>query len=460
MIAAASDGHGREGAAIDAPPVDDAESGHLLRLVVIAAIAGVVTGIVGGAFRVVLEWLAVRGDAVLVWARAEGPLAWLLPIAVAFVFVAVARLLVVVVPTSSGSGIQLVEANMRGQGDPPTWRVVPAKFIGGALAIGAGLALGREGPTVQMGAAIGSEAGRLARVTDRDRMTLSAALAGAGLAVAFSAPFGGAVFVLEEIARAFRTRLAIATLVGVGTAIAMSRLILGPLPVFPIPAASLAALTDQPMWWLVVFAVLGVVLGLLGPAYNRFVLFFLAFFDGSSSSRVSRLICRLPVWARAGIVGALVGIVGLIDPSLVGGGESLNESILVGRFALAGLVVVFLVRWVLGPLSYGIGTAGGLFAPLIVVGAVTGSLFATTVNAVVPAAHLSPLVFAIVGMSTFFASTVRAPITGVLLVVEMTATTAVVLPMVVAAGMAMLTATLLKAAPVYDSLRRRMLERP
>jgi len=107
-------------------------------------------------------------------------------------------------------------------------------------------------------------------------------------------------------------------------------------------------------------------------------------------------------------------------------------------------------------LSYSLGTAGGLFAPLLVVGALTGALIAETVNALVPAADLSPVAFAIVGMSTFFAAVVRAPITGVILIIEMTATTALAIPMILAAAMAVLVATAMKGEPIYDTLRGRL----
>ncbi|MBK9740998.1 MAG: ClC family H(+)/Cl(-) exchange transporter [Actinobacteria bacterium] len=427
---------------VDVPPLDDSEPGGLVRLALLAVIGGALAGLVGGLFR----WALVRADLLRAdlqqWAGDEPAVRWLVPVLCAAIAVGLARLIVRWAPEASGSGVQRVEANMRGELDVAPLRILPAKFVGGVLAIGAGLALGREGPTVQMGATIGHETARRARLSQHDRRTLTAALAGAGLGVAFSAPLGGAMFVFEEVAHAFRTRLVIATLVGTTTALAVSGLIVGVGPVLPVPAVEAG-----PAWHLLAYAALGVLLGAMGVLYNRLVLLLL---DAVAGIR------RLPPEAVAAVVGGLVGLLGLIAPRLVGGGEALNEELLVGSFSLGALAIILAVRWFLGPVSYSLGTPGGLFAPLLVVGAAAGSLAAQAANALVPGLALSPLAFAIVGMSTFFAAVVRAPITGVILIVEMTATTALVIPMLIAAATAVVAATLLRGPPVYDSLRKRL----
>jgi CIC family chloride channel protein len=137
-------------------------------------------------------------------------------------------------PVASGSGVQHVEAVMRGEAEPAGLRVLPVKFVGGTLAIGSGLALGREGPTVQMGATIGISIARWLRMGSDDLRTIQAATAGAGLGVAFNAPMGGAIFVFEEVARNFRVRLTIATLIACAAAIGVSRLVLGDRPDFAV----------------------------------------------------------------------------------------------------------------------------------------------------------------------------------------------------------------------------------
>jgi CIC family chloride channel protein len=414
---------------------------------VVAGVAGVAIGLVGGLFRLTLAGADVVRDGLLEWARAEPALRWIVPVALAAVAVGVARLVVRAVPTAAGSGIQVVEASMRHEAAFTTWRVVPAKFVGGVLALGAGMALGREGPTVQMGAAIGSESGRLARLDDHDRRTLEAAVAGAGLGVAFSAPIGGAIFVIEEVARAVRTRLVIASLVATATAMGVARLIVGGEPVFPVPAPDAG-----PVGMLVLFAALGALLGLLGPLYNRLTIVLL-----DASARLGR---RIPPEVVAGLIGGLVGLVGVLDPALVGQGEVTTEAILLGQYAIGGLVVIAVVRWFLGPLSYAAGTPGGLFAPLLIVGAAIGALLAQVANVIAPGLHASPTAFAVVAMAAFFAAVVRSPLTGIVLVAEMTATLSLLVPMVVAAAAAVIVATALRSPPIYDALRARITRHP
>ena len=427
---------------IDAPPPDDATRGGLGRLVALALVGGALAGLVGGLFRRSLAWADVARTTLLDWTREEPALRWAVPVLCAAAAVALARLVVRWVPDAGGSGVQRVEANMRSEIGFAPWQVVPAKFIGGFLAIGAGLALGREGPSVQMGAAIGSEAGRIGGVPEHDRRTLSAALAGAGLGVAFSAPLGGAVFVFEEVSRAVRTRLVVTTLAGSAAAVAVAHQIVTDGPILPVPDVA-----SGPMWTLALFAALGVLLGGMGVAYNRVVILFLDWSDRLPS---------IPPEAKAAVIGALVGLLGILSPAIVGGGEELNEAILLGRYSLGGLLLVLVVRWVLGPLSYAAGAPGGLFAPLLVVGAAAGAVLAEGLNLIAPGLDLSPIAFAIVGMSTFFSAVVRAPLTGVILIVEMTATTSLLVPMLLAAATAVVTATLLRGPPVYDSLRERL----
>ena len=173
-------------------------------------------------------------------------------------------------PLAAGSGIQHVEAVFLGAARPPLLRLLPAKFVGGLLSIGSGLVLGREGPTVHMGAAIGAEAARRARLPDPEVRMMQTALGGAGLAVAFNAPIGGALFTLEEVTKSFRMNTVLATLFSATAAVSCSRLILGNHPDFrvdPIAAPAIA--------WLPVFVVFGLLTGGLGALYNKLVLWFL-----------------------------------------------------------------------------------------------------------------------------------------------------------------------------------------
>ncbi len=433
--------------AVDAPPPDDAGQVGLVRITLLALVGGAIAGLIGGLFRLALTSADLLRRDILDWTREAPAVRWLVPLLLAAAAVGVARLLVRWVPEASGSGVQRVEASIRDEVPLlARLRIIPVKFVGGVLAIGAGLALGREGPTVQMGAVVGDRVARAAGLSVHDTRTLSVSLAGAGLGVAFSAPLGGALFVFEEVARAFRTRLVLATFTGTAAAVAVSVLIVGTEPVFPI-----GRVDSGPVWMLGPYALLGLLLGVMGVAYNRLVIALLDVFAA---------VTRLPAEVKAAVIGALVGLLGVLAPSLVGGGEALNEEILIGALPIGSLVVILVVRWLLGPVSYSAGTPGGLFAPLLVVGAAAGALLTEVVNAALPVADLSPVAFAVVGMSTFFAAVVRAPFTGVVLIVEMTATTSLVVPMLLAAACAVLAATLLKGQPIYETLRLRLNQAP
>lgn len=415
----------------------------LLLLGAVAIVGGVLTGLVGTAFQITLAAADDARVAMVDWARHWPWVGWVVPVLACGAGVALARLVVRFAPIASGSGVQRVEAVMRGEVGPAPLSVVPAKFVGGVLAIGSGLALGREGPSVQMGAVIGDELARRTRMDHPDLRSMQAAMAGAGLAVAFNAPLGGAVFVFEEVSRSFRLRLAVATLVGTACAIATYRAILGDFVLFDVPE-----LPEAPLATLPLFALLGVLLGVAGVAYNRFVV---TSIDVFARSRI------VPVELRAGIVGAAVGLLAWLSPELVGGGDALNQRILDGRIPLLVLGGILAVRWVLGPVSYALGTVGGLFAPLLVVGAAGGALLGGLVTAVAPGQQDATVAFAVVGMAAFFTAVVRAPFTGIVLIAEMTGSTSQVVPLLLACGAAMLTATLLRGEPIYDTLRSRML---
>jgi len=168
---------------------------------------------------------------------------------------------------------------------------------------------------------------------------------------------------------------------------------------------------------------------------------------------------RWPVELRAGLIGAAVGVLAWFAPGLVGGGDAITQRALLGVDTLAVLPLVFLLRLGLGAISYAAGTPGGLFAPMLVLGAQLGLFFGQLCQLVFPDLNIQPEAFAVVGMAAFFTGVVRAPLTGIVLVVEMTANVTMLLPMLGACFMAMLAPTLMRDPPIYDSLRERTLER-
>lgn len=414
---------------------------------VTATVAGMVIGFIGGVFR----WLLQAADRLRLefvdWShQLPGP-GWLIPVAAAATGATLAALVVRWEPLADGSGIQHVEAVYRGQLPPPRIRLLPAKFIGGVLAIGSGLVLGREGPTVHMGAAIGAQAARRARLGDSEVAMMQTALGGAGLAVAFNAPIGGTLFTLEEVTRSFRMKTVLATVFAAATAVGCARLVLGDHSEF-----QLGPMSEPELFWLPLFVVFGLMTGVLGAVYNRLVLWFL---DHVAAVR------RVPAVAKATAIGAVIGLVMVVYPHAVGGGEPLTQMLLGGKEILLTVIVGYLVlRFLAGPLSYSAPVVGGLFAPMLAVGALWGVLFVGVFDLLWPnsIAHLA-VPMAIVGMAAFFGASVRAPVTGVVLVLEMTASTAAIIPILAATGAAVLAAYLVGSPPIYDSLRERSLSK-
>jgi CIC family chloride channel protein len=167
---------------------------------------------------------------------------------------------------------------------------------------------------------------------------------------------------------------------------------------------------------------------------------------------------RVPTVAKATVIGAIIGLAMFVYPLAVGGGDTLTQLVVGGHHIVLTVVIGYLaVRFVAGPLSYAAAVPGGLFAPLLAVGAVWGLLFVVCFNAAWPGNATSLAVpMALVGMAAFFGATVRAPVTGMVIVIEMTATTGVIVPMMAATAAAVLAAYLVGSPPIYDSLRERM----
>jgi CIC family chloride channel protein len=416
------------------------EPGSLLVLALLAPFAGATAGLVGAIFRLALDQADRFRDALIVRTHDYNIPGLLLVTAACAGAVAVAAWLVRrFAPAASGSGIPHVEAVLDDEVPPAPPRLILVKFFGGVLAIGSGLALGREGPTVQMGASISHIIGKIAGRSWPNCRVLLAAGAGAGLATAFNAPIAGAIFVLEELVRRFDTRIAIAALGASTAAIAVARLLLGPAPDFDVEALAYAGIQTLPF-----FVALGAVAGLVAMLYNGTLI---------GAIRLAERLERWPVELRAGVIGASVGILAWFAPELVGGGDPITQQVLAGGAALTMIPLAFLLRFVLGAVSYAAATPGGLFAPMLVLGAQLGVLVGALCRMAFPALDVDATAFAVVGMAAFFTGVVQAPVTGIVLVAEMTGAFTMLLPMLGACFAAMLVPNLLHGTPIYQALR-------
>jgi CIC family chloride channel protein len=416
----------------------------LVLLALLSLIVGAAAGLVGAVFRLALEQADQWRDMLIAWAQGESMAGLVFVSATCAAATGVAAWLVRrYCVHASGSGIPHVEAVLHQELPLAPMQLIPVKFCGGVLAIGSGLALGREGPSVQMGATMAHLLGNAFRRNLPDCLVLLAAGAGAGLATAFNAPIAGAVFVLEELLRRFDTRTTIATFGASAGAIAVARLLVGGAPDFQVEAL------PQPGVGMVAgFLALGVLAGFLGIAYNRTLL---------GTLGVAERLRRWPVELRAALIGAAVGLIAWFAPGQVGGGDAITQRTLAGGGTLLLISLGFLFRFGLGAVSYAAQTPGGLFAPLLVLGAQSGVVFGILCGDWFLTVAPAPTAFGVVGMAAFFTAVVRAPVTGIILVIEMTGIFTLLLPMLGACFAAMLVPTLLGDPPIYDSLRERTL---
>ena len=411
-----------------------------------SVLVGLFAGLVAVAFRAALAEADRIRDGLIAYVHVQEFWAFPLPLVFAAAGGAVAVYLVRhFAPEAAGSGIPHVKAVLHGLNTMVWQRLLTVKFVGGIAGIGAGLALGREGPTIQMGSAVGQMVSGWFSCTARERRTLIAAGAGAGLAAAFNAPLAGLVFVLEEVQRDFSPAVFTATLIASAVADITTRLLLGQLPVFHVQTQAIPPLSMLP------FALfLGVVAGLLGVAFNRGLVRSLDLFER---------LRQWPSWMTGGLVGLAVGAVALFAPIAVGGGNRLLERTLAGELSLITLGGFFVLRFALTMLSYGCGAPGGIFAPLLVLGSEIGLGVGAVAGQFVPEAVSHPHLFAVVGMAAYFTAIVRAPLTGIVLMVEMTGNYSLVLPLLVACLTAYGVADFLGDRPVYEALLERDLMR-
>ncbi len=348
------------------------------------------------------------------------------------------------VPESGGSGIPHIKAVLLHLRVIRPVRVIVAKFFGGLAALLTGMSFGREGPTIQMGACVGKIVGDVTKTSRRGRSTLIASGAGAGLAAAFNAPLAGFLFVMEELRREMSALTYGSALVASVCAVGVTRYLVGIRPDFMLPSPGAPPLRILPL-----IAILGVVCGLGGVLFNKTLL----------AGLNLRAKLKAPHWSFGAIAGACGGLALLKFPSITGGGHTFAEQLLSGQFQAAHIVLilacVFFGRLLLTSASYSTGLPGGIFAPMLVLGSVLGFLFGHGANALFPHLGFTDAGFATVGMGAFLAASVRSPLTGVVLIVEMTAEYGLLYSLLIAAFTASLTADALKDGPIYDVLMER-----
>lgn len=365
-----------------------------------------------------------------------------------------------VVPEARGGGVTRVMESIALHGGRVRTRVIPGKLLASAMSVGAGASGGREGPIVQIGGALGSVVGRVFALTEDQKRELIAAGAAAGIAASFNAPIGGMLFAIEIILGGFKMRYLQVIVVASVVASVTARELVGESLIYNPPAYSVGAPSE-----LLLYALLGFAAAGIGLLFSRGEHWAIGLFD------------RLPIWtpAKTMIGGLGVGLLALIVPEVIGTGDHLppvggiSEPIaafLAGEFAAtygytgfaaaAFVLAVVALKLLATLLSLGSGFSVGSFAPTLFLGAGLGAAIGHAAGAVSPNIQVAPGALALVGMAAVMGSSARAPLTGMILIFELTGDYGLVLPLMLATGIATFTAERIDSESIYSlPLRKR-----
>lgn len=344
-------------------------------------------------------------------------------------------------PMAMGSGIPQVEGvlllglKMRGH------LVLAVRFIGGILGSFFGLSLGREGPCIQIGAAAGQGVSKITAKSKLEKQLLITGGAAAGLSAAFNAPISGMVFALEEVHRSFSPHVLLAATAASLTGDIVSKMVFGLKPVLHF--TSIPQLAIEQYFWLIPAAVF---FGLIGSFMNKMLLW------------LDALYAKLPRFSRVSIALFIALLFGLFFPKVLGSGENLIK-LAEDANNFIGLVSILLIgKIIFTSTSFGSGAPGGIFMPILAVGALSGSLFALAALQFGMPDQYVP-VFAVCGMAGALSSTVKAPVTSILLTAEMSGSLMHLLPVAACAFIALLVSDMLKIKPIYEALLERFVGR-
>lgn len=347
----------------------------------------------------------------------------------------------------SGSGIPQVKGRVVNKLKMNWLKILIYKFLGGVIALSTGLSLGREGPSVQIGASIGEGVAEKTsnKISVKSEFLITAG-ASAGLSAAFNAPLSGIVFALEEIHRSFSPLVLLGAMASAITADFVSKNFLGMKPVLDFS-------TMQPLplnyYWMLVL--LGILTGILGVTFSKGVYLFQNLYGKMKN---------VPVQFKVMIPFIITAIVGLISPIFLGGGHEMIMELADGRRHIGFLVLVYILKFILLLVCFGSSVPGGIFLPMLLLGAVIGNIVGVFSIDILNLVDNSFMInFIALGMAGYFVSVVKAPITGIILIIEMTGSFSHLLSLGIVVIIAYITSEILDSEPIYEVLLEKLLDR-
>ncbi len=413
------------------------------RLIFEGALVGIATGFVIVAYRMMLNLVVESGGHFLDRVHQDPHLAaiyLLMILALAFVV----KKIMAFEPLVKGSGIPQVEGYLQNIIHMNWLKVLVLKFFGGLMSIGAGLSLGREGPSIQLGAAVGKGISQLLHRKKIEERFLVTGGASAGLAAAFNAPLAGVMFALEEVHKNFSPMVLASALVAAVSADFISKNFFGMEPVFRF-----VGLQNLPLQYYHYAVLLGVVMGFFGVFYNKMLLKSQEYYARDGLIKKDNKIF---------IPFIMAGILALAYPQVLGGGHDLLSHLDYNGMAIAALALLLLIKFAFTMFSYGSGAPGGIFLPLLVLGGVAGALYGNLLVLWFDMPSAFVLNMIVYAMLAYFTAIVRAPITGIILISEMTGSFQHFLPLTMVAIVSYLVADILESEPIYESLLERLVD--
>lgn len=296
-------------------------------------------------------------------------------------------------------------------------RVVISKAVASALTIASGGSVGREGPIIQIGSAIGSVLGQVFKISRRRMQTLVGCGAAAGIAAAFNTPIAGAMFAVEIILADFAVSQFSPIVISSVTATVVSRAFYGDHPAFSVPAYELVHWVE-----LIPYAILGLIAGMVALLFVKLLYFLEGAFDS----------IKVPDFYKTTVGGLILGGIGIFFPQVFGVGYEAIDGALLGTMGMWLLFALIFMKILAASVTLGSGSSGGIFAPSLFMGAMTGGFFGNIMNKLLPGVTAGPGAYALVAMSAVVAATTHAPITAMLIIFEMTGDYKIILPLMIA----------------------------
>jgi CIC family chloride channel protein len=398
---------------------------------ILALVIGALTGLAVVAFILLTERMGMRLYPVGVapWRRVVFPVVGSLGIG---------YMLYRYFPNARGSGVPQTKAALFAREGRITLRTVLGKFFCTSATLASGIPLGREGPSVQVGAGIGSVLGRLLGLRTEQVKNLIPVGAAAAIAAAFNTPLAAVLFSLEEIMGDLHAPVMGAVVLASATAWMVLRVSLGNHPLFKVPQYQLVHPAE-----FAVYAVLGVAGGVVSVAFTKLLL--------SMRARFLRF-PQKTVWFQPVAGGLLVGMMGWFVPQVLGVGYGYVGDALNGNLAFKMMLLLVVMKLLAVTTSYASGNAGGIFGPALFIGAMLGGTVGSLAHRLLPAYTATAGAYALVGMGAVFAGIVRAPMTSVLMIFEMTQDYAVIVPLMIANLVSLFIASRFQREPIYEAL--------